>query len=214
MPTKPWQKTEWREKRQSFLKDKKCEWCGATNRLVIHHKNYLNPDGSSISNEQYLDWDKAEVIVLCRKCHTNYHKGYVLCNKCGEHWHKPTYEACWTCFIQTPKGQVTVERIAEEQYEDSIVEETNSICGKVFKIERWRSERHGALSSFCYIICGDAYNCEMFQRWIKGELPEDETYNPQYFKNIREFEEKIVKLEEQGLEYEEAVEKLLKEKEE
>lgn len=211
MPAKIWQKKEWTNRRQTFLQDKKCEWCGVTENLVIHHSNYLNPNGSSISDEQYLDWDSSDVIVLCRKCHTNHHKGYVLCKKCSEHWHNPKYESCWNCFIQTPQGQATADRIVEEQYEDAIVKETNPICGKVFEIERWRLERHGELSSFCYIICGDAYTCEMFQRWDKGELPEDETYNPQYFKDIREFEEKIDQLMEQGLDYEEAVEKLLKE---
>ena len=65
------------------------------------------------------------------------------------------------------------------------MKETNPICGKVFEMERWRFDRHGELSSFCHIICGEASVCEVFQKWTKGELPDSETYNPQYFEDIR-----------------------------
>ena len=211
MPSKPWQTKAWREKRKLFLEGKSCEWCGASERLVIHHLTYLNPDGSSISSEQYLDWENNEVVVLCRKCHTNYHKGKVKCKVCGEHWHDPKYKFCWNCYIETPQGQATVDRIVEEQYENQIIEEKNPICGKSFEIARWRLEIHGDIPSICIIHCGEAHSCELFQRWEKGELPDEETADPEHFKRQREFEDRLYALVEQGMDEEEAAELLFKE---
>jgi hypothetical protein len=211
MPSKPWQTKAWRDKRKGYLEDKKCEWCGTTERLVIHHPTYINPDGSSISPEQYMDWENTKVQVLCRKCHTNYHKGRIRCKVCKDHWHDPKYDSCWTCFIATPKGQATTDRIMEDKYEDRIIKETNPICGKTFEIENWRLERHGGLPAFCYIICGDACSCNIFQKWKSGDLPEEETADPEYFRKEREFNDRLDQLTEAGMDIEEAVELLRKE---
>ena len=43
MTSKPWQLSEWKRKRQELLKDKRCEYCGSTENLVIHHKEQLVP---------------------------------------------------------------------------------------------------------------------------------------------------------------------------
>ena len=33
----PWQTKEWKQKRNELLKDAKCEICGSTEKLQIHH---------------------------------------------------------------------------------------------------------------------------------------------------------------------------------
>jgi DNA-directed RNA polymerase subunit M/transcription elongation factor TFIIS len=42
MPSKPWQKKEWEERRKAILGDK-CAICGSTKDLVIHHKYKIMP---------------------------------------------------------------------------------------------------------------------------------------------------------------------------
>jgi len=42
----------------------KCEECGETKKLEVHHVNYDN-----FGNELYED-----LKILCKKCHTNFHK--------------------------------------------------------------------------------------------------------------------------------------------
>ena len=40
---KPWKTSEWKEKRKKLIKGKKCEWCGSTKGLSIHHKKKKMP---------------------------------------------------------------------------------------------------------------------------------------------------------------------------
>jgi len=99
----------------------------------------------------------------------------------------------------------------EEQYEDEVIEMINPLCGKIIKDSRWRFEYHSDEHGLCIVHCGESNTCEIYKKWRNGELKEEDTHDPQYFKEQREFEEKLDKLTEQGMDYEEAVEKLFKE---
>jgi len=35
--SKPWHTSDWKKKRKELIKNKKCEWCGSKENLVIHH---------------------------------------------------------------------------------------------------------------------------------------------------------------------------------
>lgn len=51
----------------------KCEWCGRTNNLQVHHKFYLKRYGEFIKPWEY---DFNNVMVLCNYCHKKYHRKY------------------------------------------------------------------------------------------------------------------------------------------
>lgn len=52
---------KWREIRQAKLQSAghKCEWCGETGKLEVHHKHY-NTLGNESSND---------LLTLCQSCH-------------------------------------------------------------------------------------------------------------------------------------------------
>lgn len=41
--SKPWKTSAWKKKREEFIKDKECEWCGSKKELSIHHKKHSLP---------------------------------------------------------------------------------------------------------------------------------------------------------------------------
>ena len=54
----PWRTKEWKEKRALLLEGKKCEWCGSTKNLCLHHpKRYLS----------YKSWHKIFSDILLKK---------------------------------------------------------------------------------------------------------------------------------------------------
>lgn len=57
----------WKEKREWILKvfEHKCQKCGSTESLQVHHINY-----NSLGNENQHD-----VTVLCKKCHKEVNNG-------------------------------------------------------------------------------------------------------------------------------------------
>ena len=65
----------WKRKREKILKrdNYKCQWCGSTKELQVHHKYY----------EKYHDgrvnaWDYPDrcLITLCKRCHEKCHQKY------------------------------------------------------------------------------------------------------------------------------------------
>lgn len=56
----------WFDKREMILnlRGYKCERCGSTKKIQVHHKTYIN-----VGNEGLKD-----VEVLCSKCHKGEHK--------------------------------------------------------------------------------------------------------------------------------------------
>jgi len=70
-PYKSYLQTEyWRELRNRKLKQSgyKCEICGATNNLQIHHPTYHKKGISILYKEELSD-----LIVLCKNCHQKQH---------------------------------------------------------------------------------------------------------------------------------------------
>lgn len=66
---------KWREKANKWkIEEGKCEKCGSGFNLNVHHLNYEN-----------LGYElRKDVRVLCRSCHSKYHKGnwkYVMKKK-------------------------------------------------------------------------------------------------------------------------------------
>jgi hypothetical protein len=67
---------EWVKKRRTeFFSDKKCEWCGSTDNLVLHHSDPKEKVASAIWSwsESRRDEELAKCVVLCKICHNKYH---------------------------------------------------------------------------------------------------------------------------------------------
>ena len=150
---KPWQTKEWRERRKTFLEGKTCEWCRASENLVIHHPSYIREDGSSISEEEYINFEASGAVVLCRRCHLNLHKGRVLCRACKRHYHLPRYDKCFRCALEEKPHLVEYERL----------EYVHPWCGRKFLIERqwWEIE---ASPQMCCIEHCKPNSCEIASR--------------------------------------------------
>ena len=167
--TKIWQTKEWREKRITFLEGKVCFFCGKP-ATTIHHPTYLNSDGSSISNEQYLDWENVKVFPLCRGCHLNYHKGFLLCRKCGKHWHRPKYTTCWHCFEKTEEGETKIKAMINARDETPVINIINPLCQKIQYIkipslDDLKLELSWIPSQFFMCHECEDFPCEKFIEW-------------------------------------------------
>lgn len=97
MRSKYWQLTEWRKRRKDFIKDKKCEWCGSTEKLCIHHPQARG----SLSDEVYTSFEGC--ITLCKRCHFAFHKGLHLCPVCKKNYAKRGYSQCFGCLPEETK---------------------------------------------------------------------------------------------------------------
>ncbi len=67
---------EWKYFRSRILEDHgyRCDWCGRTNKLQVHHKLYKKlPNGHKIEPWKYYN---DEVMCLCDDCHKKYHEKY------------------------------------------------------------------------------------------------------------------------------------------
>lgn len=98
---KKWGGKEWKVAREKFISERgaKCEWCGSTERLTVHH-----PQRNSYGDTVYLNFYLSGCILLCSKCHAALHAGKVLCERDhddGEthyRWHDA--EMCSYCFLK------------------------------------------------------------------------------------------------------------------
>lgn len=84
------QSPQWRNKRQELFNErgKKCEHCGATTQIHVHHIHYRN-----LGNEKLED-----LMVLCKSCHEEEHKRLDSLKKPRKHKAK-----CNDNFISKPK---------------------------------------------------------------------------------------------------------------
>jgi hypothetical protein len=121
-PRKPWATVEWRKKREEYIEDKQCEWCGSKNDLVIHHPQKPN----SLTDEEYFSF--VGTMILCKRCHYALHRGYVLCRKCKNNYHRPIYDMCSKC----NKDSIPQEVI----WRNEIIEYIHPVCGKIIKGKR------------------------------------------------------------------------------
>lgn len=68
----------WYAKRRKILdrENHKCQWCGKTTNLQVHHKYY-----NKYPNEKMvMPWDYPDdaLMVLCDDCHVKYHNKYKI----------------------------------------------------------------------------------------------------------------------------------------
>ena len=70
-----YQKTWIRKRREEYFKNKECEWCGSTVKLVIHHENPKNKISHAVWSwgEARRNAELKKCVVLCDKCHRQYH---------------------------------------------------------------------------------------------------------------------------------------------
>jgi 5-methylcytosine-specific restriction endonuclease McrA len=70
------QDERWKNKRNNILNrdNHKCQWCGKTTDLQIHHKYYnVYPNGNKANPWDYPD---DALMTLCDACHKKYHNKY------------------------------------------------------------------------------------------------------------------------------------------
>ena len=101
------QSSAWKTLRKETL-GLKCERCGSTENLCIHHDwsvhaylaliDYFN-SGDCDSFYRLLYWN---TVTMCKKCHFAYHKGMDLCPNClknGIRNYKRFYhQTCFNCW--------------------------------------------------------------------------------------------------------------------
>jgi hypothetical protein len=100
----------WKENKTAFVADKKCQWCGSTEKLLPHHPYKDTPDG--IYEDLYL----SECVVLCGTCHFMLERRHkIRCPVCRENWMPidPTIDRCWSCHLKANPGKA--EAIAAER---------------------------------------------------------------------------------------------------
>lgn len=136
---RPWATKEWRERRKEKLKDK-CEWCGSTKNLTIHHPDYR--PALSIwreiarklfeKSEEYENAQNVPPVLVehCPRCGSKgiYKRITVIppyrCSRCGLEFDTPKKreecdsDAFWSAykeFISKNKGGVDAEFAIEKQ---------------------------------------------------------------------------------------------------
>lgn len=93
------ERPEWKEKRERILKrdDHRCQRCGATDNLQVHHFNYDAPTPWDVP-DQYL-------MTLCKDCHKDYHIIPVGLRICDQVYH----DCDWDGF--------SIERLKKQGFE-------------------------------------------------------------------------------------------------
>lgn len=147
--SKPWQLSEWKQRRKEFLSGKSCAWCGSGEQLVVHHPQAKY----SLTDEQYESFEGA--IALCKRCHFSLHKGLVLCEVCKRNYRRPEREMCWRCFRKSlPQNKVWA--LEYHPYK-------HPWCGKTFKIkgEDWEIEAEPEMCCIEHCETNDINTCEI-----------------------------------------------------
>lgn len=100
--SKLYQTARWKNARKHFIKGRTCEWNSShEGPLTLDHLTYVNSDGSSMTDEQLLDFEKlgseGKLSVLCRRCAFARRNNKVLCEVCGENYHGKRFKMCFNC---------------------------------------------------------------------------------------------------------------------
>jgi len=104
----------WKENKAQFVKGKKCQWCGSTEKLLPHHPYKDTPDG--IYEDLYL----SECVVLCGTCHFMLERRHkIKCPVCKDNWMPvdPTIDRCWSCHLKANPGKVDAIKAEKERRE-------------------------------------------------------------------------------------------------
>lgn len=93
--SKVYSSKQWKEKVKEFVKGKRCEWCGSTEKLLAHHPYRDTPD--AIYEDLYL----SGCIVLCNTCHFMFHRRHKRkCPACLENWMDLDVDICYSCHLK------------------------------------------------------------------------------------------------------------------
>ena len=100
--TKLYQTKRWKDARKAFIKGQSCNWNPLHEGiLVLDHTTYTNQDGSSMTDDQLLNFERlyleGGLLVLCKRCAFARRYNKVLCNKCGINYHGKRYDQCFNC---------------------------------------------------------------------------------------------------------------------
>ncbi|MBN1794251.1 MAG: hypothetical protein JW844_04745 [Candidatus Omnitrophica bacterium] len=137
-----WNRKEWKEKRDEFIKARggKCEWCGSSLFLTVHHLDESTYD----KKDQYVDLKEQENIVLCRKCHFAIHHNLELCHICRKKYHKANYLSCFNCKDKALEEERETEKEIDEA-EEEMLEKIDGMNGSkekdIVKENMARAER-------------------------------------------------------------------------
>jgi hypothetical protein len=107
-----YQTKAWKDTVAAFVKGKKCEWCGSTEKLLAHHPYRDTPD--AIYQDLYL----SGCIVLCNTCHFMFHRRHKRkCPVCGEHWMDLDVDRCYECHLKATPGlkEWTLEKAEQKE---------------------------------------------------------------------------------------------------
>ena len=117
------QTSKWKKTRKVFIEGKTCEWNEShEGPLVLDHLAYINRNGSSMTDDQLLDFPKLHseggLLVLCRKCAYARRNNKVLCNVCGENYHGKRFDMCFNCLgEQNPENFKICEECGENYHD-------------------------------------------------------------------------------------------------
>jgi len=148
---KLYQTAKWRNARKTFIEGKKCDWnLEHEGPLVLDHTTYINADGSTMTDEQLLEFDKLHanggLLVLCRKCAYARRNNKILCKKCGENYHNPKFNQCFQCLkSENPEEYVLCKECGKNHHDKKY-----DMCASCFKKKKrsnsakrgWRTRRN------------------------------------------------------------------------
>jgi len=111
----------WRQQTKHLTEGKTCEWCGTTEKLLVHHPE----DTMYVNEETYLDFSSCQ--ILCSRCHYHLHRGRVLCKTCKQHYHRTVYEQCYHCADPEARERAEAKKVQrlkkQREYRKKRVEE-------------------------------------------------------------------------------------------
>ena len=139
------QTAKWRKARKAFIEGKTCDWnSDHEGPLVLDHLQYVNSDGSTMTDDQLLDFEKLYsqglLKVLCRRCAFARRNNKVLCQKCGENYHNPKFNQCFQCLRnENPDDYVLCKECGKNHHDKKY-----EMCSSCFsKIKRSKSAKRG-----------------------------------------------------------------------
>ncbi|MBF0230959.1 MAG: hypothetical protein HQK63_15430 [Desulfamplus sp.] len=124
----------WREKRQEVLKEHhdKCDMCGSSDSLQVHHKSYL-------WNLMPWEYPANYYQVLCKMCHSSEHGRRYMDKKCKQCKTSiaDAFEYCFSCFSNLQQN-IERDRLKIENQKSNLFEQEASLYEE--KIEQLELE--------------------------------------------------------------------------
>lgn len=143
---------QWKEKRDERLEidGHKCQSCGSTDDLQVHHKSYEH-----IGDEDV----EGELVTLCKTCHEKEHDQGVSCELCGgkqKVYNVWGYDICGDCFTKWRRlSDTNREKFDEAKleyadklrqavapiYSDYIDKQSDTLAGVIANLDKdeWQS---------------------------------------------------------------------------